>query len=112
MVDAIESRWIGVDEATFDAEHELVGDLSAAKVDGLEVRISGGAGAERLRTWMAEVGPSLPTRVFDAVEGVEADGGDVVIRLAEHVGPGLQTVEGRLVACHLHGIVPREAPEA
>jgi peptide/nickel transport system ATP-binding protein len=107
VVDAIEARWVTVDEATFEAEHELVGDLGAAKVDGNEVHIAGGGGAERLRAWMTEVGPTLPTRVFDAVESVEASGGEVVVRLRDHVAPALQEVEGRLVACHLHGIVPR-----
>ena len=43
---------------------------------------------------MAEIGPELPTPVFGAVDAVEAEGGDVVVRLAEHVAPGLQEVEG------------------
>ena len=56
--------------------------------------------------WPRSARPCRP-RCSSAVEAVEADGGDVVVRLAEHVAPGLQEVEGRLVACHLHGIVPR-----
>jgi peptide/nickel transport system ATP-binding protein len=108
VVDAIESRWAGVDEATFEAEQGLVGDLGGARVDGLEVRLSGGGSADDLRTWMDQVGPKLPTPVLSAVEGVEADAGAVVVRLRDHVAPGLQEVDGRLVACHLHGIVPRD----
>ena len=111
VVDAIEARWASVDETTFETEQELIGDLNSAKVADLEVRISGGGGAERLRSWIAEIGPELPTPVFGAVDAVEAEGGDVVVRLAEHVAPRLQEVEGRLVACHLHGIVPREPPD-
>jgi peptide/nickel transport system ATP-binding protein len=107
VVDAIEARWGDVDEPTFSREEALVGDLSSAKVDHREVRISGGHGAEQLRRWIEEIGPTLPTPVFAAVEDVDADGGDVVLRLADHVAPGLQEVDGRLVACHLHGIVPR-----
>ena len=47
-------------------------------------------------------------RIFTGVEAVEREGPAVVVRFGEGPAPALQRVAGRHVACHLHGIVPRQ----
>jgi peptide/nickel transport system ATP-binding protein len=110
LVEAIEQRWTTVDEDTFERESGLVGDLSTVDVGRHAARFSA-ANAEDLRDWLTEIGPELPTAVFSAVQSVEAAGGAVEVQLGPGPDPALQPVAGRMVACHLHGIVPREGDE-
>ena len=108
LVDAIEQRWTEVGEDVFERELALVGDLASAETDRSEVRFTTGeAGAAGLRDWLDEVGPQLPTNVFSAVEAVEADGSDVVVRFGFGPEPAEQAVANRMVACHLHGVTVR-----
>jgi peptide/nickel transport system ATP-binding protein len=110
LVEAIEQRWTTVDEDTFEREAGLVGDLSTVEVSRHAARFSA-ADADGLRDWLAEIGPQLPTAVFSAVQSVEAAGGGVEVELGPGPAPALQPVAGRMVACHLHGIVPRAGEE-
>jgi oligopeptide/dipeptide ABC transporter ATP-binding protein len=108
LVDALEDRWTRVDEDTFERELALVGDLSKATTTPQEARFPAAADASALRSWLDEVGPQLPTPVFDGVESVEQDAGAVVVRFRFGPEPARQDVAGRVVACHLHGVTVRE----
>ena len=111
LVEAIEQRWTTVDEDTFEREAGLIGDLSTVEVGRHAARFPA-ADADGLRDWLAEIGPQLPTAVFSAVQSVEAAGGAVEVHLGPGPAPALQPVAGRMVACHLHGVVPRDGEEA
>ena len=106
LIDALEDRWTIVDEDTFEREIGLVGDMDAAEVLRDEVRFRA-ANAPGLVTWLQEVGPQLPERVFSAVSAVERDGDRVVVRFGPGPEPAVQDVAGRQVACHLHGVTVR-----
>lgn len=103
LLDAMEARWAAVDEPTFERELGLVGDLDASSVDGARVRLAGGGRPAELRDWLREVGDELPTPVLSAATSVEVDGDGVVVELRPGLEPQLQDIDGRLVACHLHG---------
>lgn len=107
LIEALEERWTQVDEDTFEREMDLVGDLNEASVTGDEARFTA-ADASELRTWLDRIGPQLPTGVFRGVDSVEQDGREVVVRFRFGPEPARQEVAGRIVACHLHGVVPRE----
>jgi peptide/nickel transport system ATP-binding protein len=105
LVEALEDRWTRVDEDTFERELALVGgDLGAAKAHRDRVRFPSGD-AHGLRRWLDEVGPGLQVPVFTGVAAVEEDGDAVIVRFGERVRPRAQSVAGRQVACHLHGVV-------
>lgn len=107
LVDAIEDRWTKVDEATFERELALVGDLVQTKVTRDEARFPA-AEVDALRTWLEAIGPDLPAKVFRGVESVEQDGDEVVVRFGYGPEPAPQRIAGHTVACHLHGVVARE----
>jgi oligopeptide/dipeptide ABC transporter ATP-binding protein len=108
LLDALEDRWTRVDEATFERELAMVGgDLGSVGVDRDHVRFPTGD-AQALARWLREHGPELPTAVFSAVSDVTADADGVSVRFREGPEPAIQTVEGRKVACHLHGVTVRE----
>jgi hypothetical protein len=48
--------------------------------------------------------------VFTAVSAIATDGPRVEVRLETGPEPALQTVENRLVACHLHGVTAVDPP--
>lgn len=106
LVEALEERWTQVDEPTFEREVAMVGDLANAEVARQTIRFPA-ADADALRRWLTEVGEHLPAPVFSGVEAVEVDGGDVVVRFGSGPEPHRQTVAGREVACHLHGVTVR-----
>ncbi len=105
LVRALEDRWTSVDTATMERELAMVGgDLSAAEVGTDDVRFPGGD-VDALRSWLARQAPTLATPIATGLVGVEADGGDAVVRFGARVAPRPQEVAGRQVACHLHGVV-------
>jgi peptide/nickel transport system ATP-binding protein len=106
LIDALEARWTEVDEDTFERELDLVGQLGDAEVERTSVRFPSGD-ARGLATWLREHGDRLPTGVFSAVNDVAAEDGGVVVRFGAGPAPDQQEVDGRLVACHLHGITAR-----
>jgi oligopeptide/dipeptide ABC transporter ATP-binding protein len=107
LVDALEERWTQVDEDTFERELGLVGDLEQARIAKEEVRFSSCADAPALRDWLRAVGDQLPAAVFAGVTAVEQDGADVLVRFGDGPEPDRQTVAGRRVSCHLHGVTAR-----
>ena len=108
LLDFFERRWTEVDLDVFEAELGATGPLSAATIsdDGHEVRFVGGD-AGRLEPLLTELRTDEHLLVFSGVESIERDGGTVLVRFRDGVEPGLQPVEGRQVACHLHGVVER-----
>jgi oligopeptide/dipeptide ABC transporter ATP-binding protein len=108
LVDALEDRWTRVDEQTFERELEMVGgDLGQVVMSREQVHFPSGD-AQRLATWLREEGPRLPTAVFSAVRDVETDDGGVTVTFGPGPEPAIQPVQGRDVACHLHGVTARE----
>ncbi len=107
LIDALEDRWTRVDEKTFERELEMVGgDLDDVDVDRDRVRFPS-ADAERLTVWLREHGPQLPTPIFSAVEDITSGDDGVSVRFGPGPEPAMQTVAGRRVACHLHGLTVR-----
>ncbi len=108
LIEALEERWTQVDEDTFERELALIGgSLDGVEVERDHVRFPAGDASE-LGQWLQEHGPKLPTAVFTAIADVTTDGGDVVVRFRSGPDPAAQNVEGRTVACHLHGVTVRE----
>jgi oligopeptide/dipeptide ABC transporter ATP-binding protein len=108
LVDALEDRWTRVDEQTFERELEMVGgDLAQVVMSREQVHFPS-ADAQRLATWLREEGLRLPTAVFSAVRDVETDDGGVTVTFGPGPEPAIQPVQGRDVACHLHGVTARE----
>jgi peptide/nickel transport system ATP-binding protein len=64
--------------------------------------------ANRLVTWLREEADRLPTAVFSAVTDVERDNGGVSVSFGPGPEPAIQAVDGRDVACHLHGVTVRD----
>jgi oligopeptide/dipeptide ABC transporter ATP-binding protein len=107
LIDALEDRWTRVDEATFERELNLIGgDLDQVEITREQVRFPSGD-AQALVTWLREQGPRLPTAVFSAVTDVARDNGGVSVAFGPGPEPAIQTVDGRDVACHLHGVTVR-----
>ena len=107
LVEFLEQRWTEVDEATFEEEMAATGPLDSASVDRHEVRFSGGDPA-RLEALLQRLREQQAGRVFSAVEAIERDGGGVLVRFGDGPEPALQQVAQQRVACHLHGVLPRE----
>lgn len=108
LIDALEDRWTRVDEDTFERELAMIGgDLDKVDVDRERVRFPASADARALTTWLRRHGPDLPTAVFSAVDDVTTDDGGVSVTFRPGPEPAIQTVEGRSVACHLHGVTVR-----
>jgi oligopeptide/dipeptide ABC transporter ATP-binding protein len=103
LVEALEARWAGVDEDTFERELAMVGRLDNAQVGRDTVRFPTGD-VSGLAAWLRELGPQLPAPVFSAVTDVTEDRGGVVVRFGTGPEPAVQHVAGRDVACHLHGV--------
>jgi peptide/nickel transport system ATP-binding protein len=100
LVAALEERW--TDPAAFAAEAALVGAL--ADVDAAGDRVVFPRGGQALAELLGRLQADGTHRVFTAVTAIEVDGGKVVVRIQPGPEPALQPVEGRLVACHLHGV--------
>jgi oligopeptide/dipeptide ABC transporter ATP-binding protein len=107
LVDFLERRWTEVDLDTFERELAVTGPLTAIDADRSSARFRGGD-AGRLLPLLEELRSSEQHRIFTGVEDITTEGGDVVVRFGEGPAPALQVVEGRRVACHLHGIVRRD----
>ena len=106
LVEAIEERWTQVDQETVDHERAVVGKLDKAEVGRESVRLPSNT-PDKLASWLQEYGPQLPSPVFTGVSEVVTDERGVVVRFRTGPEPAEQTVAGRDVACHLHGVVPR-----
>lgn len=108
VVELLERRWGGeVDADAFERELAATGPVDSIEVHDREVRFPQGDAA-RLLPLVETLRAEEAGRVFRAVTDVGRDGDTVVVRLGEGVEPALQPVAGRRVACHLHGVVPRD----
>ncbi|QBI21514.1 ABC transporter ATP-binding protein [Egibacter rhizosphaerae] len=107
LVDYFERRWTEVDTETFEAELDATGGLHAAEVTREQVRFGSGD-TERLVSLLTDLQLREAHPLFRAVVAIERDGGHVLVRFGEGAEPALQTVAGREVACHLHGLTSRE----
>ncbi|HEX6254915.1 MAG TPA: ABC transporter ATP-binding protein [Euzebyales bacterium] len=108
LVDALEDRWTRVDEATFEQELAMVGgDLDKVEIDRELARFPD-ADATALPAWLDEHLMNLPTAVGSAITDVTTDGGGVTVAFGPGPEPAIQIVEGRQVACHLHGVTVRD----
>ena len=110
VVSRYEARFSEGDAAALEALLSALRDESAAK------RAEGGDPAQPGRS-AGQAGSASGlvrsrqrdfARIFTGVEAVEREGPAVVVRFGEGPAPALQRVAGRHVACHLHGIVPRQ----
>ncbi|WP_370327432.1 ABC transporter ATP-binding protein [Euzebya sp.] len=108
LVDFLERRWTETDVATFEREIAATGPLTAVEVDRHTARFTAGEDRDLLAL-LESLRTTGEHRIFTAVTDITTDGGDVVVRFGDGPAPALQPVEGRMVACHLHGIVPRES---
>jgi len=106
LVDALEERWTEVDVDTFERELGLVGNLGDAEVAAGEVRFPSAAPGE-LAAWLKAEGDRLPGSVFSGVVDVESGADGVTVRFGDGPEPDEQTVAGRRVSCHLHGVSVR-----
>ncbi len=106
LVSALEERW--TDVAAFEAEAALVGPLGQVEVTRQAVVFPRGGAA--LVELLGRLRDERAHRVFSAVTAVEDDGDRVEVRLQPGPEPALQEVAGRMVACHLHGVIAAHNP--
>lgn len=107
LIDAVEERWTQVDADTFEAEQKLLGKLADAEVARESVTFHSPE-PHNLAEWLREHGPNLPDAVYSAVTDVAVERNTVVVRFGAGPEPAMQEVEGREVACHLHGVLARQ----
>lgn len=102
LVQLLERRWTEVDADTFERELAATGPLSEVTSDRESATFHSAEPqqlVEVLET-LRDEGESL----FTGVDDISAEGGNVVVQFSGGPVPVLQPVEGRMVACHLHGI--------
>jgi oligopeptide/dipeptide ABC transporter ATP-binding protein len=107
LIAFLEQRWTRVDDATFQRELEATGTLDKAVPARSQIRFVAGDAAA-LRDLLEGFRATSAHPLFDAVDAIEREGSDVVVRFGDGPEPALQVVAGREVACHLHGVVRRE----
>lgn len=103
LVEAIEARWTTLDVETREREQALIGDLSKADVQREHIRFSG-VDAAAFGQWLRNTGPELPSQVFSGIREISAQADALTISFKAAPEPAMQRVEGRSVACHLHGV--------
>lgn len=107
LVDAIEEHWADVEPEVYAREEKLVGALAKADVTKQSVRFHTSR-PDELAAWLREQGPNLPSDVYQGVADITTEGHGVLVTFGAGPEPAVQQVGGRDVACHLHGVVPRE----
>ncbi|HEX9767165.1 MAG TPA: ABC transporter ATP-binding protein, partial [Nitriliruptorales bacterium] len=105
LVEFFERRWTEVDSDTFEREIAVTGPLSSVAVTREEAVFAEAdlAGLEELLTMLR----GEQYRIFSGVTDIGRHGDALVVRFTVGPEPALQSVAGRHVACHLHGVVPR-----
>lgn len=103
LIEAIEARWTTIDAETRQHEQALIGDLAQADVQRQQVRFSG-LDAKAFERWLRQTGPDLPGEVMSGIDAISADSEAVTVSFKAAPEPAMQSVEGRRVACHLHGV--------
>jgi peptide/nickel transport system ATP-binding protein len=97
--DLLEARWARMDEARYESERKLVGDLSSLATPATSARLPGAGAAHVIESFRAEA-PDDP--LWKGVEPVEAREGGVQIGFNEPLEPRPLPVEGVQVECHLY----------
>lgn len=105
LVEFLERRWTQVDADTFERELAATGPLNEVTVDRHTARFGGGARRELLPLLQRLRDAAHP--ITSGIDDVTTHGGDVVVTFRPGPAPALQPVAGRMVACHLHGVVTR-----
>ena len=105
VVATLEERW--TDPELFETESGLVGPLGSVAVD--TDRVVFPRGGDELAALLERLRAECAHRVFSGVIEIGADGPKVTVRFGPRMEPALQGVDGRLVACHLHGITDASA---
>lgn len=108
LVAFFERRWTQVDAEAFESELAATGPLDAVEVDPDGTARFTSADAEALAPLLADLRQRQAHPLLGAVTDVTTDGGAVTVAFGEGPEPALVEVAGRHVACHLHGIVPRQ----
>ena len=109
----LEARWTELDEADYEAERELFGDLDALDEPATEVAIApaDGAAEEALRV-IEELRARDPDDPFwRGVADLRAERGRVLVRFHEGLEPRDLPAGGTRVLCHLHDPAALEAAE-
>lgn len=109
LLDFLERRWTDVPAEQFERELDATGPLASVVVQRYETRFPHGHTSE-LTALLQELRDERVHRLFAGVTDVTSEGDAVVVRFGEGPEPALQEVEGRLVACHLHGVTSRRSP--
>lgn len=108
LLDLLEARW-AADPGRHEVEGPLVGSLDRVSVSAEATVFP--RGGQRLRDLLAGLGEQAPPGgLWSAVESVDTRGEAVEVRFGPGPEPALQEVDGRMVACHLHGLT-RSGPE-
>ena len=110
LVDYLEDRWTDVDADTFEAEIAATGPVDSLEVTRVHVRFPSGE-SKRLTDLLQTLRSQQAHPLFKAITDVSTDGGRVTVTFGEGPEPALQSVKRMMVACHLHGIVPRVREE-
>jgi oligopeptide/dipeptide ABC transporter ATP-binding protein len=110
LVDYLEARWADVDADTFEAELAATGPLDSLAVEGRRVRFPR-AEPDALVPLLEGLRARAAHPLFGALADVSREGHAVVVEFGEGPEPALQRVGRQEVACHLHGIVPRDRGE-
>jgi peptide/nickel transport system ATP-binding protein len=102
---ALETRWTKLEEAEFEAERELVGDLDTLDAPALEAKLPAGSGHDGddvngVLGAMRSQTPDDPFWTGIARTSVERNGVDVEFQPA--LEPRQLEVDGVAVQCHLH----------
>ncbi len=106
LIDFLEERWTEVDADTFEAEIGATGPLDSLQVTREQVRFPHGE-TQRLTELLNQLRSQEAHPLFKAITDVSTEGGNVTVTFGEGPEPALQRVKAQMVACHLHGIVPR-----
>ncbi|WP_205856282.1 ABC transporter ATP-binding protein [Phytoactinopolyspora endophytica] len=98
-----ERRWLALGEDAYAKEGPLVGEIDEVDPNQELVRLRAGRHASELVSLLSEARADDPDEpLWRGVEGIEQDGGTVVVRFREGVDPALGSVNDIDVACHLH----------
>ncbi len=106
LIDAMEQRWTGADEATFEAELGVLGDLANAEASSSALRLPS-ANAGEVRGLLDRLNGQLPSGLLSAVQAIDEDDGATVVHFGFGPEPDRQDVAGRVVSCHVHGVTRR-----
>ena len=107
LIQYFERRWTELDTDTVHSELDATGGLDAADTDSTGVWFRAGNVAA-LATMLERFRDERVHPLFDAVIAIERESDGVAVTFGSGPEPDLQRISGRQVACHLHGVVPRQ----